>query len=456
MLVVLWVSILLAFWAGYFGLTQGRPTKHVGFLHYLIFFFMIYLGSLPVYLQRGATNHRFLVSVLLYPLLSFFGMLAGAAFWKRAYLPLGPVTVRPRDVKLVGGVVLSLLVVYAAYLYILGSNIPLLVLFSSGDAAEGRLARFIATKDYSDMVGGLGALVWYPRIFIDYFSSFVLVFAYYHVRSRTRGRLAHYAGFSLLVAGCFLMTVLDTQKYPAAKLFVVFALCLFNARVSKVRLRSLVPAVLVVVGTLVIQGVVYEIVSGQASKLHEGGTIPVLETIFEFGWDMLTTRGILGQSIALYVTYDLVPKTYDFFVGQTLANPRQLLPYKPVAFPYLVCEYSHPESVHAAVRCSAPTVFFGEIYANFGLLVSWMAMFGFGFALQAIHSWLGDRVAQHSTPFNIAFFYLVVVYLGDLAISFITPYFDERIWFFALLWMGHRVTLGHAWRRGAPQEEAAA
>jgi hypothetical protein len=172
----------------------------------------------------------------------------------------------------------------------------------------------------------------------------------------------------------------------------------------------------------------------------EKGILSAVTDIGEFGWTLWTTRGVEGQSKPLYTTYELIPGTYDFFMGRTLSNPRELLPYTRVALAYLICEHLGM-AVDPEIMCGAPTVFFGEIYANFGLTISWLAMFNFGVIIQLLNNGLSRRIERERTAFYAAFFYLIMTYIGDFAIGFSPVYFDTRVWFFVLFYTIGRSTL---------------
>jgi hypothetical protein len=439
MLLAAWLCIPAFFWVTFCLLTKNRPTRHVGFLHYVIYFFSIYLGSLTIYHDEGMANHWYLASVMMYPVLSLLGILSGALIAPRACIPSTRTNRRVRrDIRLVVVTVGLFLLVYAAYLYMFGAHIPLLVMLNSGDPVAGRLARYVATKGYSEVVGGLGSLVWFPRILIDYFAEFVIVFAYVHLKMR---RLSN-AAFGLLLGGLLVLSVVDTQKYPAIKLLVVLAVCAYNWRNPRIGLRSIVSAAKVAGVAILTLGIIYAVVSGQSSRLYEGGVSGGMASATEFGWEMMTTRGIVGQSIPLYRTYELIPSTHDFFMGRTLANPRGLLPYRAVPLPYFIGDSYGPEE--EGVRRGAPTVFFGEVYANFGIAISWLSMVVAGCVLQIVNSRLSEKVDRAQSPFYLAYFYLVMTYVADFAISFSTPYFDERLWFLVAFYIIRRLRVGDA------------
>lgn len=438
MLLIAWVGVFLFFWTAYYHFTKGQLTRHIGFLHYVIYFFAIYLGSLGLYLEGGSVNGLYLTSVLLYPLLSLLGMIWATILGGRVHFSNVEIATRSKDVRLVIGAVLLFLVVYVWYLCTLGANIPLLVTLRSYGALEGHVARYIATKGYREIVGGgIGFPFWFPRILIDYFGAFVAVFFFYHLRRR----LADYGKFVLLVAGLFLIGVMANEKYPAVKLFTVLTLCFYNTRYSRANLRSLGGALVAAVAAIVFVGGVYTVVSGGYRELADVGIAGGVRTVIvDRGWALLADRGVVGQSMPLYMIYELIPRTYDFFVGRTFANPHGLLPYEPIALPYLIYESYHAPVV-GQLRGADPTVFFGEIYANFGVIVSFFSMFLFGAILQIVNNRLSEKIDKYRTPFYIAFFYLIMIYLGDFAIGFTVPYLDERLLFFVGFYVVRRIAM---------------
>jgi hypothetical protein len=319
--------------------------------------------------------------------------------------------------------------VYVVYLYTLWPDIPLLVTLRTENAIEGHVARFLSTKGYSET--GLGFLYWLPRILVDYFGVFVVVFFY----QQWRGRPTDHAKLALVFGALVLMGLVNNEKYPAVKLFVLFALCFYNARFPRLTLRGLAVGGAFAIAGIVVVGGVYSLVSGAFRELGNLGSLDVIrEVALDRGWALLAGRGMGGQTLPLYKIYELIPGQYDFFAGRTFANPRGILPYEPVALSYLIYESYNLPTV-ANLRGADPTAFFGEIYANFGLAVSWLSMFTFGVLIQVINSRLAVRIAAARTAFHVAFFYLLMAYVADLALGFTVPYFDERLWFFALFYI---------------------
>lgn len=433
MLLTIWISIFLLFWVAYYFLTKGRMNHHLGFLHYLIYFYLIYAGALTIYLNEGGLNNWYIANVLLYPVLSMLGMIFAAFFVGRSYSEEVTEPARPRDIKLTIGTIVVFLIVYAVYLQMTEMMSPLKVLFSSGNREIAYLARFLVTKGYKD-VNIPGFFVWFPRIFVNYFSCFVAIFFYYHFRKKS---LKSNLKFMLLFAGLLLIALETTQKYPTLRICVIFALCLYNVKYPKITLKSVGSALAAGVIVVFLAGSVYSLVAGMFGTYYDDylgrGLLRDMGTILEFGFLMLKNRTIEAENFNLFMTYIMIPDFQNFFHGVTLDNPRTILPYEHVSWPYMLFNFYN--SAPPGTQGSAPTVFFGEIYANFGHLVAWLSMFGFGFIIQILNSKLVADIKKFQTPFYLAFFYLIMVYISDFSQSLSVPYFDPTVWFFFLFYI---------------------
>jgi len=425
MIVVIWISTFLFFWIAYHRFTHGHFTRHLGFYHYILYFVAIYWGALDLYQSRGSVNSLFLMSVFLYPVLSFCGMLWACIIRNRTFYPKVEVFTKPKDVNLVVVAVLFFLAIFGCYIYTLWPNIPIVIALQNSHM-DAHVARYLSTKAYRHEIFGLNFLYWLPRILIDYFGIFVIVFFYYKFRHTFKDRFK----LALIVLAVFVIGIVANEKYPIVKMYAIFALCFFNKNYFVVSRRAIVSSVSIVTAGITVTGILYILVTAKIEELTNIGFFGVIYKVFvERGWALLSSRGVTGQCVPLYVIYDLIPHKYDFFMGRTFSNPHGILPYEPVALPYLIYEsYNLPVSKN--LRGADPTVFFGEIYANFGFLISCLSMFLFGAILQIVNDRLSLKIAQKKTSFYVAFFYLMMAYLGDFAIGFSVPYFDERLLFF--------------------------
>lgn len=434
LLFILWLIVPLIFWPLWLWVTHWRPLRHVGTLHFLLYFFSIYLGAYAMYAAGGSRNTVFLISVLAYPFLALGGVLLVAFIGNR---PLGvfagrvPWQLPSRAERFTfRSVTLFLIGVFVLFLFVLGDRIPLLVLLADGQEA-GQVARYAATKGYHEAFGQIGPLVWLSRILVDYFALFLLIYAYCRVK------LGHasYKRFAVIALLLFVVTVAFNERYPLVKLVMYFAIIVLGFRRPRISAgtlwRVLLPAPLIfpLIGTIHIA-----VTHGPLVVLALPSPV---STLFYEGWVLFLDRGTQGQVSGLYYLYEMVPTYHDFFLGRTLANPRGLLPYEAVNLPYLVCDW-HLKSP-AGVRCSDPTVFFGEIYANFGLFVSMLFMVLMGVIIQAANNGFRALIERTGSPYYLALFGMVVVYIADFAIGFTTIYFDARLYLILLMYFLPRV-----------------
>lgn len=441
MLFALWFAVPIVFWCAYSALTRGRLPRHLAFAHYVIYFYLIYAGSFTVYSTEREHNLWYLANVMLYPLISLLGLLTATLFVDNTLLPAIELRARRRDSIITLCAVAAFLGVYAVYLSWPGTVSPLWLLITSQDRDAAYVARYVATKGYG-AVGVPGFITWFPRILIDYYSAFVLAFAYYMFRRRPLFLLK----MTLVFGALLLMTLETTQKYPAMKLCGVLALCVYNAKLTRTTWTGVVYGVVACSVLIWISGAVYAIVSGSYYlKLEGHGFGSGVVSIMNFGIAMLKNRAIGAETEALHVTYVMVPDYYPYFLGRTLDNPHGIFPYTHVVFPYLVSDFY--KLAPAGTQGSSPTVYFGELYANFGNGLTWLSMFLFGFALQLMNAKLDADIARYRTPFCIAFFYMIMMYLGDFSLGLNVPYVDPRVWFFVLLYVASKMSV--RWRAPA-------
>lgn len=426
MLVTIWFLMFIFFWVMFSYLTHWRPTRHIGFYHYVLFYFSIYWGAIDLYINRGSTNQLFLFSVAVYPIISLFGILSGTMLSRKVNIPNVEILIETQKGKFIISLLVLFIAVYAIYLLTLGGNIPLIVSLRETNPILGHMARYAATKGYRESVYPIGFLYWFPRILIDYFGVFVIIFFYKNYRKNIA---SSYIKLAILGGIICLMALMDNEKYPVEKIVVITTLCIFNSRYFQLNIRSI--AYLFVFGLIFIflTGLVYSTVTSSLQKMTNMDIFDSLKYImYDKGWRLLATRGVIGQCIPLYMIYEIIPEKYPFFMGRTFTNPHKILPYEPVALPYLIYQ-SYNKPIHG-LKGADPTIFFGEIYANFGIFISLLSMFLFGGLLQVINGKLSNQIEKNRTAFFVAFFYLWMTYLGDFAIGFSVPWFDERIWFF--------------------------
>jgi hypothetical protein len=82
----------------------------------------------------------------------------------------------------------------------------------------------------------------------------------------------------------------------------------------------------------------------------------------------ISRRVFTGQITPAYFYLDLFPRNIDYLWGASFPNPGGLLPFQPFSLTVEVAKVMFPGDIVKGIVGSAPTVFWVEMYANFGLI----------------------------------------------------------------------------------------
>lgn len=387
---------------------------NISFFHYIYYFVFYFFGAGVLYLNGGLENNLYFFSATLYPIVSVLGMYTVNTVYKEKIKNL--LVIKQSWVKYVYLFTAVIILAYAATL----DQIPLIYVLK-GDSAAAAIARTLVTKEY----GGPKFLYYLYRIIVDYLLIFIVIYEYFKA-----GKFTMKLG--LLIAVIMIVSTLDTQKYPAVNILMMLFIAIFTHYNIRSKLHSGLRAFInyKVVFMLLIAylaiGFLWASVSG---RLLDRSPMAKLESIIESANSMVGDRLLFGQNRVLYITYETVPQKYDYFMGKTFANPLRLLPYKPVPLSYLLYDELHPESIGGEVRGAAPAVFYSVIYANFGIVVSFISMYLFGIFMQFINNYF---VSEHN--YMIPYRFMWLNYMTLFSLSFDTIYNSERFYFLLLIY----------------------
>ena len=419
MLLALWLCVPVVFTAAWYKLTGGAVLRHVATLHFVVYFVAIYVGSYSLFVENGEREEVFIWSVMAYPILALAGTVVAQAYFPTTgfCLRLGDLRTSAAERQLVYALSAFFAILLLIYVAILGYETPLYVLITQGPI-EAELARYAATKGYKEAFGEVGLIVNLSRVFTDYFALFLLVFEYCRSRcGETPHRRVWLIALPLAVAA-----VLFGERYPIIKLIVYFALAVIALKHRRLGVRLVAWMLLLAAVVVPLVGLVHATMNLHFELLAVLDLWPLLV----WSWEVFADRIFFGQVSGLYHTFALVPDVHDFFWGRTLSNPRDLFPYEQVQLPFLVSD-SHAESV-LGVQGSDPTVFFGEVYANFGIAGMLASMVAAGFLMQWLNATVARRVDRTRSTYFVALHFMAMVYVADFAISFSALYFDYRLY----------------------------
>lgn len=124
------------------------------------------------------------------------------------------------------------------------------------------------------------------------------------------------------------------------------------------------------------------------------------------------SRSFTGQIQPAYHYLDFFPVNQEFLFGRSFPNPGGILPFEPYRLTVEVMNFKHPELAIRGVVGSMPTIFWGEMYANFGLIGVLVTPFIVGVVLYAISYMLG---LMENTPIKIGLLVWAMLHYKNLA-----------------------------------------
>lgn len=240
--------------------------------------------------------------------------------------------------------ILLMLCILVLFLYIRKiPAIPVIALIGGASSDEVKVLRSLATNDFG------GGFHWYKLFFSSVlcFISFVS-FSNYLVR-RTFGN------FVLLFVAFFVTSfaaVMTTEKAPIIWFSFGMVITYILTKKEKVNIKIFF---LTGVFGLTLLVLMYRFFMGMEGR----SVIAILQAIM--------SRTITGGITPAYFYLELFPEKQDYLLGASLPNPMGIFPWEHYRLTVEVMNYMFPDLSSKGIVGSAPTVFWGEMYANFGI-----------------------------------------------------------------------------------------
>lgn len=380
----------------------GGVTPPTFALVYFVFYVVsIYLGSFQLFFEHNMDNPKYLIATNLGLVLFPMGVLCANFFLK--YQPKkemsvyskNPIRDQPYDFKNIAlFVILTIIGISVSLMYLQKiPKIPLLfALQSPGEQFEISKAREVATAMFA------GKFHRYRFFFADLLPLLsVISFVKATVTSRHK-RFWQIMSIGLISFTSF-MLLANVQKGPILNYALIFFITLITVK-KKLRLGNII---LFGVLALIFLGMVYFVWAGLAARG---------ETIGEKLWLTyypIYRRLIFGQTRGLYWYFKIFPTEHEFLLGQSFPNPGGFLFHKPLSITRNVYSFVYPKS---PIVGSMPTVFFGEVYANFGYLAMAMSTFLIGMILQSAQIYF---IRSPKTVLMVSFMAFLMIYAKILA-----------------------------------------
>ncbi len=308
--------------------------------------------------------------------------------------------------ELIWLVVLLVIVALVLALYVSKvSKLAIVVALVDG-FSEAKLARSDMSNNFS------GKYHWYSLFMHDVsaFVSYSLFGAWFVSKKKLIGVIAF---FSFLLTS-FAM-IMSTEKAPLVWFFLgVFFTYILCRKKGELSVRRVVPLALIGLAVLL-----------SADVLFMGSS--------EFGSALssIISRAMTGGITPSYFYIEFFPDHQEYLQGRSFPNPGQLLPFEPYSMTVEVMNWIHPEHLDMDIVGTAPTVFWAELYANFGAPGVLIAPVVLGFVLSFFVYFFNKL---KTSPITIAMTVWMMLHYKDLAATGISGFiFDIRLYTLLLI-----------------------
>jgi hypothetical protein len=282
------------------------------------------------------------------------------------------------------------------------SQIETIALFKALDGDI--LGAAVARSDMGSAFGGEGKH-WHYQIFfrslLDY--CVIFFFADYLITRRRISGLIFGVGF---LAAAFSATM-AIEKGPFIFLLVMLYLTIVICKGGEYWQALGKYVVVTMISFFIIFYIYFMGQEGVATSLHS-----------------IVTRIFSGQIAPAYFYLDLFPSRINYLLGASLPNPGGLLPFHNYPLAIEVGNFISPGTITKGIVGSAPTVFWAEMYANFGPVGVIFSSFMVGIGLFSVSHFLS--LLRLSPPVIAATVSLAMHY-KDLSGTSLSNYFLDTV-----------------------------
>lgn len=383
------------------GRASGFNFFKVGIVQFVIVLLLVkFIGVFPLYYKLdeyrvafGVVNKELILYMTLATSYSIMAFLAGAIILKMAYGYKRLKFTRDDHNIIIGKYEFSVasvgfIVVFFILLHYL-SKVPAVALIVAimGNVSEGAVARSMMGNDFE------GSYHWYSLFMHDVSSMLCFgAFAAYLLSSRK----TYFFLFVILFIYCAFTATMAIEKAPfvwlLVGLYIVYSLCRNKGEYSKKYLSIMIALIFLVIALFYIAFM---------------GTESIGEALLR-----VFSRAFGGSMQPAYHYLEIFPGKIDFLHGRTFPNPGGLMPFLPFSLSKEVMNIVNPSGIEGGVVGSMPTVFWGEAYANFGLLGILFVPFVMGMLVCTIDLFL---TRFKNSPLKIGFYVTLMLHYSNLS-----------------------------------------
>lgn len=258
-----------------------------------------------------------------------------------------------------------------------------------------------------------GKYHWYKVVLLDSLQLIAYIFFAKFLNAKTLYNLMMFIFVTLIAIFCCIMATMKAPvAYFTAGLFLTYCLSLKSGKYPLKQMMAL------------------GIVSLMLLFLAFFNTMRT-KGIKQISYSIMS-RTLTGQITPAYFYVEYFPKEEDFLLGTSAPSPKGILPHKPFSIANKVMSWKFPHLEEKGITGSAPTVFWGEGFANFhffGVII-------FSILIGAILFIVEASLARASkTPSTIALAVWLGLHYKDIATTSLTTFvIDFYLIFILCVW----------------------
>jgi len=219
--------------------------------------------------------------------------------------------------------------------------------------------------------------------------------------------------FYTLLGYNIFINVMDVQKAPLIKLFLILMLAYFYSQ-NKISRKVFVTTGIILTGVIMLM---YMFIMGMSDRSFLEILSAPLHRVF------------IGQ-ISPFYWWQLFQEQNGYLYGTSFPNPAHIFPFEYRRITVEVMEFAHPELVELGIVGSMPTVFFADWFINFGPLMALFSMVLLGFILQITDIYFISKLAKHKSLLLSVVFIYMINYFGRYAGTSFTGIIIDTGWIF--------------------------
>ncbi|WP_263079612.1 oligosaccharide repeat unit polymerase [Endozoicomonas sp. Mp262] len=379
----------------------GFSVLNVRILQFVILslFMYSYLGILPLYmgwdqyrLDSGVDNKEIILKVYSFSIVTIFLVYLGGLVAKqvishrKVFVFFSGMRLGTSEFKML---VFSLVFVFFILFIYLNKvdDVALVVAFKEG-LSKSQVARSL-------MSNGFENYHWYKVIMRDFGNIVTFsLFSLFVINKNHRYKVSFL--FSFLLSS--FIAIMTTEKAPFAYLliglFLVYIILIYD---SKYPIKHLIALSFMLI---LILAIFYMFFMGASN---------IVDSIIS-----VMSRAFAGSIQPAYHYLEYFPSEHEYLYGKSFPNPGMIFPYEPYNLTIEVMNWVYPYHIDSGVIGTMPTVFWGELYANFGFLGIVIFSFFIGVFLYIL-DYLFSLLADSSL--KVGFYVWCLLHYKDLSVT---------------------------------------